>query len=93
MRLMTARDAGVLIRLIANEQPSTAMEIGRDTALAPNGTPAAWAQIGLTLIYSLVRLGVAAKAGRNPMRFEITERGRIAVALFRAAANRKAARS
>jgi hypothetical protein len=90
MKYMTDRTAGTLIRLMFVDQPCTALEIGRASGLYPNGNPQTWAQLGQSLIYPLMRLGVAAKAGRSPMRYEITERGRIAVALFRAIANRKA---
>lgn len=93
MKYMPARDAGVLIRLMFVDQPCTALEIGRDSGLYPNGNPQTWAQLGQSLIHPLVRFGAAAKAGRSPMKYEITERGRIAVALFRATANRKAMRN
>ena len=89
MTYMNPRDAGVLVRLMANDQPSTPLEIGRDSGMYPNGNSVTWAQLGLTLISSLVRSGAATKCGRNPLKFQITEKGRIAVALFRAIANRK----
>jgi hypothetical protein len=89
MKYMHARDAGILIRLMAADAPATSLEIGRDSGLYPNGNVQTWAQLGQSLIYPLVRLGAAAKAGRKPLKYEITEKGRIAVALFRAIANRK----
>ncbi|WP_157113121.1 hypothetical protein [Bradyrhizobium embrapense] len=68
----------------------TAMEIGHDSGLYPNGRPATWAELGRLLVQPLLRAGAVTKAGRKPLRFEITERGRIAIALFKAIANRKA---
>jgi hypothetical protein len=84
--------AGVLVRLMEESgHQSSAMEIGRDSLIYPGGNAATWADLGKSLINPLVRFGVAAKCGRSPLRFEITERGRIAVALFRAKANRRSA--
>ncbi|WP_143046603.1 hypothetical protein [Bradyrhizobium erythrophlei] len=70
----------------------TALEIGRDSGLYQNGTPRTWAELGSSLIRPLLIAGAAAKCGRKPLRFEITERGRIAIALFKAIANRKASK-
>lgn len=41
------------------------------------------------MIRPLLIAGAVAQCGRKPLRFEITERGRIAIALFKAIANRK----
>ncbi len=86
---MTSRNAAVLIRLIAADSPMTALEIGRDSGLYSKGNDQTWKDLGQSLIYPLVRLRAAAKCGRKPMSYEVTEKGRIAVALFRVISNRK----
>lgn len=87
--LLKPREATVLALLLAADREMTAIEIGRDSGLYRNGTPQTWAELGSSLIRPLLIAGAAAKCGRKPLRFEITERGRIAIALFRAIANRK----
>lgn len=86
--LLQPREAAVLARLAA-DGAMTAMEIGHDSGLYPHGKPATWAELGRLLVHPLLRAGAVTKAGRKPLRFDITERGRIAIALFRAIANRK----
>ena len=88
---MDARQTGVLIRLMDADSPMTCADIGRESGLYPNGNVQTWADLGRSLIYPLTRLGVAAKCGRAPLRYEVTEKGRIAIALFRVIANRKTA--
>ncbi|MCW2194973.1 hypothetical protein DXU07_45305 [Bradyrhizobium elkanii] len=83
------REATVLTLLLAADREMTALEIGRDSGFYQNGTPQTWAELGSSLIRPLLIAGAAAKCGRKPLRFEITERGRIALALFKAIANRK----
>nr|WP_165128259.1 hypothetical protein [Bradyrhizobium sp. 6(2017)]QIG97940.1 hypothetical protein G6P99_40785 [Bradyrhizobium sp. 6(2017)] len=67
----------------------TALEIGRDSGLYPNGNSRTSAELGSSLIRPLLIAGAVAQCGRKRLRFEITERGRIAIALFKAIANRK----
>ncbi|UFX42010.1 hypothetical protein HAP47_0022220 [Bradyrhizobium sp. 41S5] len=85
--LLKPREAAVLARLAA-DGAMTALEIGQASGLYPNGRPATWAEFGRLLVQPLLRAGAVTKAGRKPL-LDITERGRIAIALFRAIANRK----
>lgn len=86
--LLKPREAAVLA-LLAADGSLTALEIGHYSGLYPHGRPATWAELGRLLVQPLLRAGAVTKAGRKPLRFEITERGRIAIALFRTIANRK----
>ncbi|OKO87572.1 hypothetical protein AC629_13610 [Bradyrhizobium sp. NAS80.1] len=83
------RSAAVLARMVAADRPVSAMEIGRDSGLYPNGTSQTWAELGLSLAGPLLEHRLAFKAGRRPIQFDITERGRIAIALFRIIATRQ----
>lgn len=83
------RSAAVLAHMVAADGPVTAAEIGRDSGLYPRGTPESWAELGRSLVRPLLQHGLAFKAGRRPIQFVITERGRIAIALFKVIANRK----
>lgn len=83
------RSAAVLAHMVAADGPVTATDIGRNSGLYPNGHPQTWAELGRSLVRPLLEHRLAFKAGRKPMRFDITERGRIAIALFRVIATRK----
>lgn len=58
-------------------------EIGKADGRYRDGNVRTWSELGRHLVYHLVRYRAVARAGRAPLRFEITERGRIALALFR----------
>ncbi|PDT77134.1 hypothetical protein [Bradyrhizobium sp. C9] len=87
--VLKPREATILALLLAADREMTALEIGRDSGLCRNGNTRTWAELGSSLIRPLLIAGAAAKCGRKPLCFEITERGRIAIALFRVIANRK----
>ncbi|MCK1577734.1 hypothetical protein [Bradyrhizobium sp. 174] len=83
------QSAAVLAHMVAADGPVTAMEIGRQSGLRPRGTRQTWAELGRWLARPLLEHRLALKSGRLPIRFEITERGRIAIALFRVITTRK----
>ncbi|KGT79309.1 hypothetical protein ABIF65_003839 [Bradyrhizobium japonicum] len=83
------RSAAVLAHMVAYDRPVTAAEIGRDSGLHPRGTPQTWAELGRSLARPLLEHRLALRAGRAPIHFIITERGRIAIALFRVITTRK----
>lgn len=90
MSFLQPTPAAVLARLAAADSPTTSVAIGRDSGIRSKGNDQTWADLGKSLIRPLCRTGCAAICGRKPLRYEITEKGRIAAALFRAIANRKA---
>lgn len=82
------QSAAVLAHMVSADGPVTAMEIGRQSGLRPRGTRQTWAELGRWLVRPLLDHRLAFKAGCRPIQFEITERGRIAIALFRVISGR-----
>lgn len=65
-------------------------EIGKIDGRYANGNIRTWSELGRHLVYHLVRYRAVDRAGRAPLRFEITERGRIALAIWRFKEDRRA---
>jgi hypothetical protein len=92
-RLLNVRDTAVLAALLEADRPLNAAALGEASGIYPNGRPQTWAELGRLLAHQLGEVRLVAKAGRNPLRYEITERGRIALALHRAIEARKLRRA
>lgn len=75
-------EALTLAILLEAGEPLSAMDIGYATGKYRNGSPSTWADLGRHLVTRLTTAGAVTKHGRKPMRFDITDRGRLALALF-----------
>lgn len=85
---MRAEHARTLEILLGAERPMTMFELGRADGRWPRASTAAIADLGRYLAQTLVETGAVAREGRAPVRFDITERGRIALAIWKAKENR-----
>lgn len=89
MRLMGTNDARALQIFLDAGEPLTPLEIGIADGRCTTGREWSIREIGHYLIRGLVKAKIVRRVGREPVRYDITERGRIALALFRAKENRR----
>jgi hypothetical protein len=87
--LMTSDHALTLAILLRADKPVTALHIGRASKKYKHGNEVTWRELGKSLVGELTRVKAVHKHGRQPMRYEISERGRIALALWRAKQQRQ----
>lgn len=90
MRRMSTNDAKALQILLNAEHPLTPLEIGVADGRCTTGREWTLKELGLSLIRGLVKAKVIGRVGREPVRYDITERGRIALAIYRAKESRHA---
>lgn len=88
---MRAEHARTLEILLGAERPMTMFELGRADGRYRRANDAMVADLGRYLAQPLVETGAVAREGRSPARFDITERGRIALAIWKAKEARRAA--
>lgn len=86
---MLPENAGVLRILVEADRPLTAFEIGRADGRYRMDDRRAVASLGRYLVHHLLTYGVVARTQRAPERYDITERGRIALAIYRAKESRR----